>query len=204
MDKVKTLAPKLVTTTLVIVAVGCAYLLYSRYTSRPWTRDGQVQADVVKIAPRVSGYLVQISGAGQSVCHARVNCFFRSILALIQLAVDQAQVDLDQAREDVTALEAAVRAAEATVASNATRPSLQPRSQIDEAQAGIESAEAATQEAEAGVTSAQAMIASKQRSTRTIPTRSRPCQTAFRQQGGLGGRRGSEGRGSQSLSSTTR
>ena len=46
-DKVKKLAPKLVTIALVIVAVGCAYLLYGRYTARPWTRDGQVRATAV-------------------------------------------------------------------------------------------------------------------------------------------------------------
>ena len=54
----KKLIPKLVTASVVLVAAVCAYLLYSRNQSAPWTRDGQVRADVVQIAPRVNGYLV--------------------------------------------------------------------------------------------------------------------------------------------------
>ncbi len=60
-DSLKKLIPKLVTASVVVVAAVCAYLLYSRYQSHPWTRDGQVRADVVQIAPRVSGYLVKIA-----------------------------------------------------------------------------------------------------------------------------------------------
>jgi multidrug resistance efflux pump len=48
--------------TLVVVALalGAAYLLYHRYSVRPWTRDAQVRANVVGIAPRVYGPIVQI------------------------------------------------------------------------------------------------------------------------------------------------
>ena len=57
---VKRLAPKLMTWALVAAAVGSASLLYNRWTSRPWTRDGQVRATIIKIAPQVSGYLVEV------------------------------------------------------------------------------------------------------------------------------------------------
>jgi multidrug resistance efflux pump len=131
MDRVKQYMPKLVTLTLVIVALLCAYLLYNRYSERPWTRDGQVRADVVKIAPRVSGYLVKVAVQdNQSV--RKGDLLFQIDPSSYQLAVDQAQVDLDQAREDVEALEAEVRAAEA-----------------------------AEKEAEAGVMSATALIAQR-------------------------------------------
>ena len=40
--------PKLVTASVVVVAAFCTYLLYDRYRELPWTRDGQVRADVVQ------------------------------------------------------------------------------------------------------------------------------------------------------------
>jgi multidrug resistance efflux pump len=157
MDKVKALAPKLGTIALVIAAAVCAYLLYTRYVARPWTRDGQVRANVVKIAPRVSGYLVQVSVKDNQTVK-KGDLLFQIDPSSYQLAVDQAQVKLDQSREDVAGLEAAVRAAEAVVTQREAGVT-SAKSQIDAARADIESAEAATKEAEAGVTSARAMIA---------------------------------------------
>jgi multidrug resistance efflux pump len=45
--------------TLVIVVAGCAagYELWDYYLFSPWTRDARVQADVVGIAPDVSGFV---------------------------------------------------------------------------------------------------------------------------------------------------
>ncbi len=50
-DIVKQVAPKLLTLTLVVVTVIAAYALYVRYTDQPWTRDGQVRADIIKVVP---------------------------------------------------------------------------------------------------------------------------------------------------------
>jgi multidrug resistance efflux pump len=157
MGRLKELIPKLVTFTLVAAALVGVYLLYRQSASEPWTRDGQVRADVVKISPRVSGYLVQVAVQdNQSV--RKGDLLFQIDPSSYQLAVDQAKIKLDQAREDVAALEAAVRAATATVEQrNAAVASSE--SQIAEAQAGVTSADAAVREAESGVASAQASIA---------------------------------------------
>src|SRR4051812_81866 len=40
-----------VTLAMVVLAVGAALLLYARYVDRPWTRDGQIRANIVGIAP---------------------------------------------------------------------------------------------------------------------------------------------------------
>ena len=50
-------------TTLIIVglAVWAAVSLYLRYVEQPWTRDGQVRANVVGIAPRVSGPIIHVA-----------------------------------------------------------------------------------------------------------------------------------------------
>ena len=114
MDNLKKHLPKIVTITLVVVALAFAYALHRRRTTRPWTRDGQVRADVVQIAPRVSGYLDQVAVKDNQPVR-KGELLFRIDRSSYQLAVDQAQVELDQAREDVAGLEAAVRAAEATV-----------------------------------------------------------------------------------------
>lgn len=49
--------------TLIIVAVAAlaAWTLYQRYLSTPWTRDCQIRANVVGIAPRVSGPITQVA-----------------------------------------------------------------------------------------------------------------------------------------------
>ena len=58
----KNIKPSWQTLVLVLVAVLVAYFVYSRWVDRPWTRDGQVRADIVKIAPPVMGYIVEVAG----------------------------------------------------------------------------------------------------------------------------------------------
>jgi multidrug resistance efflux pump len=155
-DLAKKYAPKLATFALIIVAGFAALSLFRRYTTRPWTRDGQIRADVVKVAPRVSGYVVKVAVSDNQQVN-KGQLLFEIDPSDYQLTVEHSQVSLDQAREDVEALEASVRAAEAMVQqSNAAVKSAQ--GQIDAAEAGIRSAEAVVKEAESGVTSAKAFI----------------------------------------------
>ena len=156
-DIAKKYAPKLATFALILLAGFAALMLFRQYSKRPWTRDGQVRADIIKVAPRVSGYVVQVAVSdNQKVKKGQL--LFAIDPSDYELEVSQAQVSLDQAREDVEALEASVRAAEAKVQqSNASVNSAQ--AQIDAAGAALRSAEAAVKEAESGVTSARAFIA---------------------------------------------
>lgn len=156
-EKLKQHAPKLVTLTLVVVAGIAAFALYQRYKERPWTRDGQVRADVVEIVPRVSGYLVKVNVEDNAFVHEG-QLLFQIDPEPYQLAVTKAEVALDQAREEVASLEAAVKAAEASVKQQTAKVT-SAQSKIDEAQASVESAEAAVREADSGVTSATAFIA---------------------------------------------
>jgi len=50
-----------ITLGLVGFAGWAAVSLYQRYIQNPWTRDGQVRANIVGIAPRVSGPIVQVA-----------------------------------------------------------------------------------------------------------------------------------------------
>jgi len=51
----------LITLVLAGLAAWAAWTLYQRYVENPWTRDCQVRANVVGIAPRVSGPIIRIT-----------------------------------------------------------------------------------------------------------------------------------------------
>ena len=50
----------LLTASVVLVAVLAVSWKYWVYVANPWTRDGQVQANVIQVAPRVSGPIVNL------------------------------------------------------------------------------------------------------------------------------------------------
>jgi multidrug resistance efflux pump len=99
---------------LVLIALGAAFYLYVGYILYPWTRDGQVRAYVVSIAPRVAGNVVAV--------HVIDNQFVKKGDPLLEidpsqytLAVQAAQQQLEQARQEVASLTAAIQSAQATV-----------------------------------------------------------------------------------------
>ena len=51
----------LITLVVVALAAWAAISLYQQYIQNPWTRDCQVRANVVGIAPRVSGPIIQVA-----------------------------------------------------------------------------------------------------------------------------------------------
>jgi RND family efflux transporter MFP subunit len=50
----------ILTLVTVLLAAAASLGMYERYTTKPWTRDGQVRANVVGIACRVAGPIIQI------------------------------------------------------------------------------------------------------------------------------------------------
>jgi multidrug resistance efflux pump len=50
----------LVTLVVVAIAAVAAWFLYRKYVTDPWTRDCQVRANIVGIAPRVAGPIINI------------------------------------------------------------------------------------------------------------------------------------------------
>jgi RND family efflux transporter MFP subunit len=51
----------LITLTVVGLAVWAAATLYYRYLENPWTRDGQIRANIVGVAPGVSGPIIHVA-----------------------------------------------------------------------------------------------------------------------------------------------
>jgi multidrug resistance efflux pump len=141
------LKSKLPTFVLVLVAALLAFYLYGQWTQRPWTRDGQVRADIVKVAPRVSGYIVEVAVKDNQFVR-KGELLFKIDPSSYQLSVDMALIQLQQAKEGVAALEAEVRAAEAMVM---------------ESDSAIVSAHAMIQQQEAALANAKAQSARAKR-----------------------------------------
>jgi len=78
----------LLTLTLVGLAAWAAGSLYYRYLQTPWTRDGHVRANIVGIAPRVSGPIVRVAVHDNQPLHKG------DLLFEIDPEDFQAQVDL--------------------------------------------------------------------------------------------------------------
>src|SRR5262249_26430786 len=45
---------------MVVLALWAGYKLWDYYFEQPWTRDGHVRADVVPVAPDVSGFVTEV------------------------------------------------------------------------------------------------------------------------------------------------
>lgn len=91
----------IITWSVVGLAVGASLLLYWRYLDRPWTRDGQVQANIVGIAPRVAGPIIEIPIKDNQPVR-KGDLLFAIDPSTFQAAVDQAAAQLQQA--EATAL----------------------------------------------------------------------------------------------------
>jgi multidrug resistance efflux pump len=87
----------LVTFAMVALAVIATAILYWRYSTRPWTRDAQVRANVVGIAPRVAGPIIQIPIKDNQAVR-KGDLLFEIDPSTFQAAVDNAQAKLKQAQ----------------------------------------------------------------------------------------------------------
>lgn len=57
------------TAVAVVLAMFVLHRMWSQYERAPWTRDGRVRADVVGIAPDVSGWVVKVYVTDDQVVH---------------------------------------------------------------------------------------------------------------------------------------
>jgi multidrug resistance efflux pump len=94
---VKISRPHLVTFAMVALALAATIILYWRYSTKPWTRDAQVRANVVGIAPRVAGPIIQIPIRDNQVVK-KGDLLFEIDPSTFRAAVDNAQAKLKQAQ----------------------------------------------------------------------------------------------------------
>jgi multidrug resistance efflux pump len=98
--------------TLVIVAVGCVggYKLWDYYMLSPWTRDAKVEADVVDIAPDVSGFVDQLRVKDNQFVHKGDVLFvidrarYTRALALAEANVAARKADMENAAQQAVRL----------------------------------------------------------------------------------------------------
>ncbi|MHC6529992.1 efflux RND transporter periplasmic adaptor subunit [Vibrio proteolyticus] len=77
-------------------AIWLGYQKYQDYFNNPWTRDGQVRANVIKVAPRVSGPIADVAVADNQPVKAG-DLLFVIDPETYQVALSQAQVSLEKA-----------------------------------------------------------------------------------------------------------
>jgi RND family efflux transporter MFP subunit len=99
---------RLAFTCVAVVAAGAVAInLWGYYMKAPWTRDGRVRADVVQIAPDVSGFVTDVMVHDNEKVH-RGDVIFRIDRARFALALEQADAavagrhaTLDEANSDL-------------------------------------------------------------------------------------------------------
>jgi len=105
--------------TLILVAAGCSagYELWDYYMLSPWTRDARVQADVVSIAPDVSGFVADLKVKDNQFVHKGDVLFMLDRERYTRaLATAEAVVAARKAEMDMRQHEAARRAKLTTLA----------------------------------------------------------------------------------------
>jgi RND family efflux transporter MFP subunit len=95
-----------VTTIAVLAAVLIGWQVWFYYVDAPWTRDGRVRADVIGVAPDVSGPVAEVLVHDEQTVH-RGEVLFRIDRVRFEIAVQQAEAvvaarkaTLDQAVRD--------------------------------------------------------------------------------------------------------
>ena len=100
-----------------VVLIAAALLLYKYwdYVVNPWTRNGQVRAQVIQITPRVSGPLVKLPVKDNQLVKAG-DLLFEIDPRTFVADLEQARAELDNTRDEIDALGNQVEAAQADVA----------------------------------------------------------------------------------------
>jgi RND family efflux transporter MFP subunit len=82
---------------IVAVALWCGYKLWDYYMDAPWTRDSHVRADVVPVAPDVSGFVSEVLVRDNQKVE-RGEVLFRIDRARYAIALEQAEAVLEGRR----------------------------------------------------------------------------------------------------------
>ena len=107
---------QLLTTAIVAVAVVLVLLKYWNYLLNPWTRDGQVRAEVVQITPRVSGEIVQLAIQDNQFV-SKGDLLFEIDPRTFAANMNQAQAQYDKALDNYRAQQQQVQGGQANILS---------------------------------------------------------------------------------------
>ena len=119
----------LLTSLIVLIAVLVVAIKYWDYVTNPWTRNGQVRAQVIQITARVSGPIIKLPVKDNRLVKAG-DLLFAIDPRTFEADLEQARAELDNTRDQIEAL----------------------AKQVEAAQADVEAAEATIKQAQAAVT----------------------------------------------------
>ncbi|MFT4249296.1 MAG: HlyD family secretion protein [Pseudomonas sp.] len=153
----KMAAPALLTLALVVVALLVLRHLWHYYMDEPWTRDAHVSADVVQVAPDVSG-LVERVEVGDNAEVRRGQVLFVVDPARYRLALAQAQAALAERHAAVAQNETSVAQLRRETARDRGLRDLVAAEDAEVRRAKLQAAESALQAARSAVQTAQAAV----------------------------------------------
>ncbi len=104
----------LLTAAILLIAIALIAWKYYDYFVNPWTRDGQVMANVIQVAPRVSGPVVELPIRDNQRVRAG-DLLFRIDPRTYETDFALAQANLDNTERTLIALDKQVVAAQAAV-----------------------------------------------------------------------------------------
>ena len=92
----------------VAAATLLAFMMWKHYAQSPWTRDGRVRADVVQIAPDVSGPVIRVA-VRDNQCVNRGDVLYAIDPHWLTLAVASAQAEVESRRHEMVMRQDAAR-----------------------------------------------------------------------------------------------
>jgi multidrug resistance efflux pump len=104
----------LLTGAVVLIAVTAVLLKYWDYVVNPWTRDGQVRAEVIQITPRVSAPIIKLAIKDNQFVKAG-DLLFALDPRTFRASLKQAQAKYDETGDSYLGQEKQVEAAQAQV-----------------------------------------------------------------------------------------
>jgi multidrug resistance efflux pump len=166
--KLTQLSRAAITAIVVLIAIFVAYKLWVHYKVEPWTRDGRVQANVVQVAPDVSGLVTNVLVHDNQVVNAGDVLFIidpaRYQLALAQAKAQQSNAQAVQRQAEAAESSAQTQLAQAgrEVARNRALRDLVSGEQNEQSVAKRDQLQATIAQAQASISQAQAAIAQAQ------------------------------------------
>lgn len=140
-----------ITLTVTIAAIAALWWLWRFYTLSPWTRDARVLANVVEVAPDVSGLI--------SAIEVTDNQFMKKGDVLFVIDQRRFQLALEQAQASVAQSQAAARLAADDAQRDATAYATDPAAVAVQT---VETSRSRSSEAQAALALAQAELATAQ------------------------------------------
>ncbi|MGF7187100.1 multidrug resistance efflux pump [Robbsia andropogonis] len=155
--KLATVGRGVLTIMVVVIAALVIWRLVRYYMFAPWTRDGHVQADIVQVAPDVTGLIDKVTVTdNQTVRKGQV--LFVIDQARFKLALAQAESAVAQQRAAVAERNATLTQLRRESSRNRALGDLVSREVYEESQSKVQAADAALQAAQAALSAAEVAV----------------------------------------------